>query len=90
LEEGDPFIAEEIMNAAKMLKAGEYSKPISVQQGYAIIQLKDRRTKADPDRSFIRDNVKRELALQKAPPLKYIVSKLREKWKAEIKDPALQ
>jgi foldase protein PrsA len=90
LEEGDPFIAEEIMNAAKMLKAGEYSKPISVQQGYAIIKLKDRRTKADPDRSFIRDNVKRELALQKAPPLKDIVTKLREKWKAEIKDPALQ
>jgi foldase protein PrsA len=34
--------------------------------------------------------VKRELALQKAPPLKDIVKKLREKWKAEIKDPALQ
>ncbi|SEC38339.1 peptidylprolyl isomerase [Paenibacillus sp. GP183] len=90
LEEGDPFIAEEIMNAAKMLKVGEYSKPITVQQGFAIVKLKDRRTKSDPNRSFIRDNVKRELALQKAPPLKDIVKKLREKWKAEIKDPVLQ
>jgi foldase protein PrsA len=73
-----------------MLKAGEYSKPISVQQGYAIIKLKDRRTKLNPERTFIRDNVKRELALQKALPLKDIVKTLREKWKAEIKDPTLQ
>jgi hypothetical protein len=34
--------------------------------------------------------VKRELALQKALPLKDIIKRLREKWKAEIKDPALK
>jgi foldase protein PrsA len=90
LEQGDPFIAEEIMNAAIKLEPGEYSKPFQVQQGYVIIKLKDRRTKSDPDRSFVRENVRRELALQKAPPLKDILKKLREKWKAEIKDPSLK
>jgi foldase protein PrsA len=90
LEEDDPFITEGIMNAAKQLKVGEFSKPIPVQQGFAIIKLKDRRTKADPERPFIRENVRKELALQNAPALKDTVKTLRVKWGSDIKDPALK
>jgi foldase protein PrsA len=59
VEEDDPFVPEGIMNAAKQLSVGEFSKPVSVPQGFAIVRLKDRRSKADPERPFIRENVRR-------------------------------
>jgi foldase protein PrsA len=90
LEEDDPFVTEGILNVAKQLRVGEFSKPISIAQGFAIIKLQDRRTKADPERPFIRENVRKELALQNAPALKDIVKTLREKWGSDIKDPALK
>jgi foldase protein PrsA len=90
IEEDDPFMAEGIMSAARQLKPGEFSKPITVEHGFAIVKLKDRRIKSNPERPFIRENVRKELALQSAPPLKDIVKNLRVKWGAEIKDPTLK
>jgi foldase protein PrsA len=90
VEEDDPFVNTSIMNAAKQLKVGEYSKSISMDKGFAIVRLKDRRTKPNPDRAFIRDNVRRELALRDALPLKDVVKKLREKWGSVIYDEVLK
>ncbi|OCT13271.1 hypothetical protein A8709_01200 [Paenibacillus pectinilyticus] len=87
VEGDDPFVAAPILDAAKLLKVGEISKPIQVSQGYAVVSLKNRRNKADPDLKFIRENVRRELALQQAPPLKDFVAQLRGKWKVSIVDP---
>jgi foldase protein PrsA len=83
----DPFIAAPVLDAAKLLKVGEVSKPVSVQQGFAIVKLKNRREKTNPDHAFIRENVRRELALQEAPPLKEYVSSIRNKWGAKILEP---
>ncbi|MNY71924.1 hypothetical protein D3C86_2103730 [compost metagenome] len=78
------------MEAAKLLKVGEVSKPIPVLQGFAVVLLKGKRDKKNPDLVFIRENVRRELALQQAPPLKDFVAQLRGKWKASVVDATLQ
>ncbi|NOV02379.1 peptidyl-prolyl cis-trans isomerase [Paenibacillus planticolens] len=87
IEGDDPFVSAPVLEAAKLLKAGEVSKPVPLAQGFAIVKLKNKRDKANPDRTFIRENVRRELALQEAPPLKDYVSQLRTKWKVTIIDP---
>lgn len=86
----DPFIAAPILETAKSLAVGEVSKPIQLPQGFAIVKLKNRREIANPDQAFIRENVRRELALQDAPPLKDFVQQLRTKWKVAILDPQLR
>jgi foldase protein PrsA len=90
LREDDPFVGDSILNAAKQLRIGEHSKPISLEKGFAVIRLKDRRTKPNPDQAFIRDNVRRELALRNAPPLKDVVKELRDKWGSVIYDANLK
>lgn len=90
IEGDDPFVAAPVLEAAKLLKAGEVSKPVALTQGFAIVKLKSKREKANPDVTFIRENVRRELALQEAPPLKDYVSQLRTKWKAMVIDPQLK
>lgn len=90
VEGDDPFVAAPILDSAKKMKIGELSKPIQVAQGFAVVSLKNRRDKINPDQAFIRENVRRELALQEAPPLKDFVAQLRGKWKVSILDPTLQ
>ncbi|CAN7144362.1 peptidylprolyl isomerase [Paenibacillus sp. LjRoot56] len=90
IEGDDPFVEAPILEAAKLLKVGEVSKPIPVLQGFAVVLLKSRRDKKNPDLVFIRENVRRELALQQAPPLKEFVAQLRGKWKVSVLDPTLR
>ncbi|MFC5452627.1 peptidylprolyl isomerase [Paenibacillus aestuarii] len=90
IEGNDPFVEAPILEAAKQLKIGDVSKPVQVQQGFAIVKLKSRRDKENPDQAYIRDNVRKELALQEAPPLKEFVAGLRAKWGVKIMDPQFQ
>jgi foldase protein PrsA len=90
VEEDDPFVPGPVMETAKGLKVGEVSKPVSVNDRFAVVRLRDRREKEDPDRPFIRENVRKELALRDAPPLKDVVEGLRKKWGSVILDPNLQ
>lgn len=90
VEDNDPFVAAPVLEAAKKLKPGETSKPVAVDQGYAVVRLKDRREKPNPDKAFIRDNVRKELALQEAPALKDFVAKLRAKWGTAVLDAQFQ
>ncbi|WP_442602074.1 peptidylprolyl isomerase [Paenibacillus sp. KN14-4R] len=84
--ENDPFVSTPIMTAAKKLKKNEYSGIISLTNGYAIILLKDKRTEEKDDPTVVREKIKKQLALQKAPPLKDVVGALRLKHKAQILD----
>lgn len=90
IEGDDPFVAAPVLEAAKLLKAGEVSKAVALPQGFAVVKLRNKREKANPDKAFVRENVRRELALQEAPPLKDYVSQLRTKWKVAIVDPAFK
>ncbi|MDF2645179.1 MAG: peptidyl-prolyl cis-trans isomerase [Paenibacillus sp.] len=87
IEGDDPFVIAPVLEAAKLLKVGEVSKPVPLPQGFAIVKLKNRREKVNPDLAFVRENVRRELALREAPPLKDYVQQLRGKWKVSILDP---
>lgn len=84
VEEDDPFVAAPIMKAAKQLKTGEVSKPIDIGGKFAIIRVKDRKEAGGESASAVREQVRKELALREAPPMKEVISKLREKWKARI------
>ncbi|MBP1996151.1 peptidylprolyl isomerase [Paenibacillus eucommiae] len=88
--EDDPFVMDAVMNAAKQLEVNEFSKPIAIEQGFLIVRLKDRKTVPNPEAPFVRENVRRELALHDALPLKDIVVQLRNKWNADIKDPEMK
>ncbi|MDR6555122.1 peptidylprolyl isomerase [Paenibacillus qinlingensis] len=90
IEGDDPFVEGSILEAAKLMKVGEVSKPIPVSQGFAVILLKNKRDQENPDMAFIRESVRKELALQEAPPLKEFVVQLRVKWKVSVLDPTLR
>lgn len=90
VEENDPFVPAEIMNAAKSLKAGEISGPIETAEGYAVVRLKDRKEQVKGDNGDIRETVRKQLLLQQAPPLPEVVKSLRGKRNAVILDPQLQ
>jgi foldase protein PrsA len=84
VDEDDPFIVPDLLNAAKKLKVGEISKPLDVQGEIYIIKLRDRKeeSKGKLDERF--ENVRKEMALREAPPMKDIIKKLREQWKVSI------
>jgi foldase protein PrsA len=89
VEEDDPFLPAPLMKAALNLKPGAYSQPIPIDGGrYAIIQLKERKEKKGQNPLAMREQVRKQLALNEAPPLQELVKKLRVKYHAAITDPA--
>jgi foldase protein PrsA len=90
VEERDPFLPPPIMEAAGSLKQDEISKPIQLKASFAVILLKEKKeikkTVDEQKKAFIR----KELALQRAVPLKELVKSMREKRHAEILDPELR
>ncbi|MCL6457091.1 MAG: peptidylprolyl isomerase [Gorillibacterium sp.] len=90
VEEHDPFLPVNMLEKAKEMKSGDISKPIETSEGYVVIKLVDQAQEEELAPDEIRDNVRKQLALQKAPPIKDYIISLREKWKAEIKDPSLK
>lgn len=90
IDEDDPFVEKPILHAASALKAGEISEPQKLEDGrYAVIKLKERRelNRWMPDE--VRLIVRQQLAAQKAPPFTDVVKQLRQKYKAQVLDPAL-
>jgi foldase protein PrsA len=90
IEEKDPFVPGPIRKAASTMKVGEVSKPIALGDGFAVIKLADRKEQSPGSPEQIRSSVRKQLALQKAPPIKNIIQGLREKLHAAILDPKLQ
>jgi foldase protein PrsA len=89
VEEHDPFVPVNMLEQAKGMSPGEISRPFETSNGYVVIKLVDLVQEAAQDPAKIRESVRKQLALQKAPPIIDYIKSLREKWKAEIKVPAL-
>lgn len=90
IDSDDPFVTPIILEAARKMKVNEVSKPLQLEDGYAMIQLtekKETNPKKDP---LLKETLRKELALAKAVPLKDLVRQLREKRGATILDPAYQ
>ncbi|MDF2926316.1 MAG: peptidylprolyl isomerase [Paenibacillaceae bacterium] len=89
VEDNDPFVSEEILKAARMMKVNEVRGPIPTEEGFAVIRLRDKKEQSKGTTEEIRESVRKMLALQKAPPIQDIVQTLRNKFKAVIMDPEL-
>lgn len=90
VEESDPFIPPFIIQAARTMKINEISKPIPVKNGYAVIQLLAKKETNKIIDAELKENVRNELALQKAVPLNELVRQIREKHKASVLVPEFQ
>jgi foldase protein PrsA len=84
LDEDDPFMVPVLLNAAKQLKVGEVSKPISFNGELYFIKLRERKEDSKAKKDELKEVVRKEIALREAPPLKDVIFKLRERWKVSI------
>jgi len=84
LDEGDPFISEQVMSAVKSLSPGDIAGPISLDEGFAIVYVKGVRTDGETNPKKIREAVREELALQQAGPLDQLEESLRTKYGARL------
>ncbi|WP_201317696.1 peptidylprolyl isomerase [Paenibacillus sp. EPM92] len=83
-EEDDPFVPAPIMKAAKSLQTGQISKPVEVEGQFVIVRVKERKVQSKGSPEAIREQVRKELALREAPPLKETMQRLREKWNVKV------
>jgi foldase protein PrsA len=86
VDSDDRFVAPEIIAVAKALNPGELSRPIALEQGYVIIRLeqtKEIHRRVDDE---IRERIRKDLALTKAPPLRQVIEALRMKRNGVILD----
>ncbi|MBC8080829.1 MAG: peptidylprolyl isomerase [Gorillibacterium sp.] len=90
IEEHDPFLPINMLEKAKVMKPGDISKPIETSEGYVVIKLVDQVQEEPQDPEELQNNVRKQLALQKAPPIKDYIFSLRQKWKAMINVPSLK
>ncbi|AFC33694.1 putative PpiC-type peptidyl-prolyl cis-trans isomerase [Paenibacillus mucilaginosus 3016] len=86
IEEGDPFVPAAVMKAAKPLRKGEVSKPVEWEGQYVLVKVQDRKELSKGSPQEIREQVRKEIALSQAPPIKQTVSRLRDKWKVQVQE----
>lgn len=90
VDEDDPFVPAPVMKAALKLKAGEYSDPVATDEGFVVVKLQERKEQSKGDAGQLRDALRKQLALQKARPLKEVTQELRNKRHAVIVDAQLR
>jgi foldase protein PrsA len=90
VESDDPFVDPMILSVVKALKPGEISRPIALENGFAIIRLEQTKEVHRQVDEAKRELIRRELALMQAPPIRDFIKSLREKRKAEILDEQLK
>ncbi|HEY0826940.1 MAG TPA: peptidyl-prolyl cis-trans isomerase [Bacilli bacterium] len=90
VELDDPFVQEEIMQAANQLSPGEISTPVAIAEGYAVIKVTDREEPDPQDEVKLKEVVRKELALNQAVPLKELLSSIRNELGTVILDPKLK
>ncbi|OKP96192.1 hypothetical protein A3849_22335 [Paenibacillus sp. P46E] len=84
VEEGDPFWPEDLLKTAAGLEAGDIAGPLQTGETYAVIRLEQTIVPREQDHAEIRQQVREELALEKAPPLQKVESDLRAKYDTAI------
>lgn len=85
IDEDDPFIPKELLNAAKDLETGDIAGPIELgNDGYAVMQVLDIVKTGELSNSEIRAEVRRQLALNEAVPLTQLEANLRDMYGARL------
>lgn len=89
VEDQDPFLEPELLEAAGAMEVGDMTGPIATDRGYVILQLSGRSVVEPKAPEDAREEVRRLLALGKAPSMQNFEQSLLEKYGATVKDPAL-
>lgn len=84
VEEDDPFWPEDLLKTAAGLQAGDIAGPLQTGDAYAVIRLGSIIVPKGQNQEEIREQVRNELALEKAAPLQQVESDLRAKYDAAI------
>lgn len=84
VEEDDPFWPSDLLQTAAGLDAGDIAGPLQTGDAYAVIRLEKIIDPTGPDEAEIREQVRRELALEQAAPLQQVESDLRAKYDTAI------
>ncbi|OKP84141.1 hypothetical protein A3844_20230 [Paenibacillus helianthi] len=84
VEEDDPFWPEDLLKTAAGLEAGDIAGPLQTGGTYAVIRLEQAIVPRKQDQAEVRQQVREELALEKAPPLQKVESDLRAKYDTAI------
>jgi foldase protein PrsA len=82
--EDDPFVPRAVLEAAAGLEVGSIIGPVETENGFEVVMLTGRRTIPAPDPEETREEIRRRLALEKAPSLRELEESLLEKYGAEV------
>ncbi|NEZ44719.1 SurA N-terminal domain-containing protein [Paenibacillus alvei] len=88
IDEDDPFLDHAELNQVSQMDVGDISPPVKIKDGYAIINLVGKREVRPEQHDEMRERVRKEIALEKTPPLVQWRKALREKYGAAIADTA--
>lgn len=80
----DPFYDKAVLTRAQGMDIAEIAGPIELEQGFAIIELAGRKTTSGLTGHRLADEVRKQLALEKAPPIKAQEEKLLKHYQAAI------
>lgn len=82
IDADDPFYNRDLLDTASRLQVAEMAGPIKVDGGFAVIRLLERQmTTTRTDRS-LRDEVRKQLALERADSLTGVEDELLDKYEA--------
>ncbi|MFV9511708.1 peptidyl-prolyl cis-trans isomerase [Tepidibacillus sp. LV47] len=86
----DTALPPQIINTVKVLKIGEVSDPIKIKDGYAIIQIVERKKAINYSFDDVKGEIRRKLALNQVSPLPEVLEQLKKEMNVKIIDPSLQ
>ncbi|MGJ7913679.1 peptidyl-prolyl cis-trans isomerase [Neobacillus sp. LXY-1] len=64
ISEGDEKYPDQYITAAKQLKKGAVTKPIKVEQGYAVLKLMSKKSGLKYSYNQVKDEIRRQMALE--------------------------
>jgi foldase protein PrsA len=89
VDDRDSFQDPRVLLAAARLKSGEAAGPLKTDLGYAVVQLRGTQTTSRKPLSSVKEDIRRQLALEQAMPIRELEQKLLDKYNADVLDPRL-
>lgn len=90
VDETDPLQNAKLIAAASRIQVGEAAGPIQTDQGYVVLMLNGRKIAEGKDYESVKDEIARQLALEKAPSMHDLEQSLLAKYQARTLDPKLK
>ncbi|MUT67669.1 peptidyl-prolyl cis-trans isomerase [Paenibacillus sp. NEAU-GSW1] len=82
IDSDDPFYDAELLDTAGQLQTGEMAGPLEVEEGFAVIQVTERRKTEGLSGRKLQETARKQLALSRALPLQDIEDELLLKYDA--------